>query len=129
MQDIPHAVSDLTPEWLSARLGRAVTGFHVTTLDGGVMSDTFKFGSITYRDPQDDAPKSAVVKIASSVPELRAFGMSAHIYNKELNFYRHLAHDVPIRAPMLYACGTDGSEESEFFYILEAVAEWPGVVV
>ena len=118
MQDIPHAASDLTPEWLSARLGCAVRGFHVTTLDGGVMSDTFKFGSITYRDPQDDAPKSAVVKIASSVPELRAFGMSAHIYNKELNFYRHLARDVPIRVPIFYACGTDGSEESEFFYIL-----------
>jgi len=118
MQEIPHTVSDLTPEWLSERLGRAVAGFQITELDGGVMSDTFKLGLISYRDPHSDAPTSLVVKIASSVPELRAFGMSVHIYNKELNFYRHLASNVPIRAPALYACGTDGSDESEFFYIL-----------
>jgi hypothetical protein len=48
-----------------------------------------------------------VVKIASSVPELRAFGMSVHIYNKELSFYLHLAGDVPIRAPRLYACSRE----------------------
>lgn len=118
MLDIPHAVSDLTPEWLSERLGCSVAGLHITALDGGVMSDTFKLGSITYRDPQADVPKSLVVKIASSVPELRTFGMAAHIYNKELNFYRHLAADVPVAIPVLYACGADGSDESEFFYIL-----------
>lgn len=118
MQDIPHSASDLTPQWLSARLGRIVTGFDITTLDGGVMSDTFKLGPIAYQDPQGEGPTSLVVKIASSVPELRAFGMSVHIYNKELNFYRYLAGDVPIGAPALYGCASDGSEESEFFYIL-----------
>jgi hypothetical protein len=118
MQDIPRAAGDLTPAWLSARLGCTVTGFDVTYLDGGVMSDTFKLGSIAYSDPPAGAPASLVVKIASSVPALRALGMSAHIYNKELNFYRYLARDLPIGAPRLYACDTDGSDESEFFYIL-----------
>jgi hypothetical protein len=118
MQDIPHAVGDLTPAWLSARLGYTVTGFDVTYLEGGVMSDTFKLGAIAYSDPPADAPASLVVKMATGVPDLRAFGMSVHIYNKELNFYRHLAGGLPVGAPRLYACGSDGSDESEFFYIL-----------
>jgi hypothetical protein len=55
VQAISRAASNLTPEWLSERLGRVVVGFDATTLDGGVMSDTLKLGSITYQDPQGDA--------------------------------------------------------------------------
>ena len=115
---IPRAMDDLTPAWLSSVLGSEVAGFGTAYLDGGVMSHAYKLTSITYRDAPADAPRSVVVKIASRVPELRAFGINSGLYNRELNFYRQLSRDLPIAVPRLYGCDADGSAGSEFFYIL-----------
>jgi hypothetical protein len=117
MPSISLSKADITPAWLSTVLGRTVVGFEVDFLEGGVLSDAYKLRGISYAGPADGAPSSLVVKIANKIKNLRNFGMMANAYNKELNFFRDLSADLPIRAPRLYGCGSDGSGGAEFFSI------------
>lgn len=118
MLAIPKTKDDLSIAWLSSVLNRTVTGFETQFLEGGVLSDAYKLTGITYAGGGADAPESLVVKIANQIKELRDFGMLANAYNKELRLYRDLSAELPVRAPKLYGCETDGSAGAEFFYIL-----------
>lgn len=118
MPTIPKSQDDLTPAWLSSVLNRSVAGFDIQFLEGGVLSDAYKLRDITYADGVTDVPASLVVKIANRVKELRDFGMLANAYNKELRLYGDLSAELPVRAPELYGCGTDGSVGAEFFYLV-----------
>ena len=115
---IPHDHNDLTPSWLSAVLGYQVISCDIGFLEGGVLSDAYKVRSISYQNAPADAPTALVIKIANKIKGLRDFGMMAHAYNKELNFFRDLSADVPITVPRLYGCDTDGSDGAEYFYIV-----------
>lgn len=114
----PRKMEDITNEWLSTVLGGTVTGYKTVFLEGGVLSDAFKLYAITYDDDAGRAPSSVVVKVANRVKELRDFALMGNAYNKELNFFQSLAKDVPINAPKVYGCFSDGSAGSEYFIIV-----------
>ncbi len=116
--DFPRKVDDLTNEWLSTVLGGTVTGYDIEFLEGGVLSDAFKLHAITYAGDAGDAPSSIVIKVANPIKERRDFALMGNAYNKELNFFKDLAKDVPIASPKLYGCFSDGSEGSEYFIIV-----------
>ena len=117
-EDFPRKVDDITNEWLSTVLGGTVTGYAAEYLEGGVLSDAFKLYAITYDGKSDVAPSSVVVKLASRVKDIRSFAVMGNAYTKELNFYQHLAKDVPINSPKVHGCFSDGSAGSEFFIIV-----------
>jgi hypothetical protein len=117
-EDFPRNADDITNEWLSKVLGGTVTGYETTFLEGAGLSDAFKLHPITYDGYDSDAPSSVVVKVASPNKNIREFALRGNAYSKELNFYKHLAMDVPINSPKVYGCFSDGSGRSEHFIIV-----------
>jgi hypothetical protein len=116
--DFPRTAEAITNAWLSHILGAPVAGFDTTFIEGGVLSDAFKLHDIRYEEPAPDAPGSVVVKLAQTEQERRDSATAGNAYLKELNFFRYLADEIPVRAPHVYAVHTDGSETSEYFVIV-----------
>ena len=48
--DFPRTIDALTPAWLSMVLGRTVTSYQITFLEGGVLSDAFKLSALNYAE-------------------------------------------------------------------------------
>ncbi len=114
---VPHTIEDVNAEWLSSILDNDVTGYEVTFLEGGVLSDAYKIHDIKYNNPADNAPSSLVLKIANVVEDRRAYALANRAYIKELRFFSQLADEVPLRTPHLYHIVDDGSPDAEFFVI------------
>ena len=114
----PATAGEITNDWLSGVLGARVTGFRTTFLEGGVLADAFKLHDITYASAAESAPPSVVVKVANSVQERREMAIAGGAYAKEVNFFAHLAPDVPIPSPRVYGVFTDGSAACETFMIV-----------
>jgi aminoglycoside phosphotransferase (APT) family kinase protein len=117
-EDFPRTVDAITPAWLSTVLGRTVTSYHTTFLEGGVLSDAFKLSALTYDGERGDAPSSVVIKLANRAPDLRGFAHMSHAYQKECLFFQQLAHEVPIQVPTVYGCWADGSANAEYFVLV-----------
>ena len=113
----PRNIDELSNEWLSESFGAEVTGYEISFLEGGVLSDAFKIHNIQY-SAEADAPSSAVIKLANVIDERRAVALSNNAYIKELRFFTDLADEVPMRTPIIYAIEEDGSVDAEFFVIL-----------
>lgn len=105
--DFPRTVDAIDNEWLSEVLGAEVTSFSTENLEGGVLSDAFRLHDIAYAGPTDGAPPSVVVKLPNAVPARRESAVASGAYAKELNFFRELACEVPIRTPTMYAVHSD----------------------
>ena len=116
--DFPRTVDAIHNEWLSEVLGAEITSFSTEYLEGGVLSDAFRLSDIAYAGPTDGAPPSVVVKLPSAVPARRESAVASGAYVKELNFFRELACDVPIRTPTLYAMDSDGSSDADNFILV-----------
>jgi len=114
----PTRVDEITPAWLSVVLGGPVRSFDATFLEGGVISDAFKLHGIIYDGDAAGLPSSVVVKVSNAVPERREFGVMVNAHVKELNFFRHLAAEVPLRSPRVYGSFADDSEGAENFIIV-----------
>ena len=114
----PTTAKEITNEWLSGVLGKPVTGFTTTFLEGGVLADAFKLQHITYAGDGGAGPESVVVKVPNAVQELREMAIGSGAYAKEANFYSNLASEVPLRAPTTYAVFTDGSDACGSFIIV-----------
>jgi hypothetical protein len=115
--DFPRDIAEVSGEFLSSVLGVPVEVLGVSMLEGGVLSDAYRVG-VRCSDLTASSPSSVVVKLPSSVKERRDFAVSVDAYTKELNFYRYLADEVPIRSPRIYGCRTEGAEEDGDFVIV-----------
>jgi len=105
--DIPETIDAISPNWLTAALRERwpeieVTGVTTEPIGVGVgqMSALARL-SLQHRGATD-APKNLVVKLHSSNPDVRALCQHYHFYEREANFYRRLAGDVPLRTPDVY---------------------------
>ncbi len=116
--DFPRSVDSITNAWLAEVLEAPVSGFKTKFLEGGVLSDAYRLHDITYDGLSVDAPRSVVVKLSQQQRERRESALAGNAYTKELNFFRHLAAEIPVRTPIIYGLFSDGSERSEFFMIV-----------
>jgi len=117
MRNFPREADDITSEWLSEIMRNKVLDFKIRLMEGGVLAHAFQVYDIEYHGTAPDAPPSIVVKVASSEKANRDFALISHAYKKEINFYRHLANDVPIRVPTVYACELDDDDNCEYFVL------------
>ena len=114
---IPKSITDVTNSWLSEILGGEITGFDVTFLEGGVLSDAFKIHSIRYAD-SSKLPTSVVLKITNAKEDQRAVAVNNKVYVREVRFFKELVDEVPLRTPIIYSVLDDGSDGCEFFSIV-----------
>ena len=102
-----HA-SDVTPEWLTAALGRAgalaqgagVHSFETAPIGTGQMADTTRF-TLTLDEP-GAGPASVVGKFASADDQSRGTGLALRAYEIEVRFYREVAARIGARVPAVY---------------------------
>ncbi|TRW79671.1 phosphotransferase [Mycolicibacterium sp. 018/SC-01/001] len=81
--------SDLTVGWLAAVLDRDVTGFSVTRIGTGQMSECYRV-QLDYPEG-GDGPDSVVLKVAAADPSSRQTGLAMGLYEREVRFYTDVA--------------------------------------
>ncbi|WP_063044353.1 phosphotransferase family protein [Nocardia pseudovaccinii] len=121
--DIPATPADVTPEWLSATLGKNGTEVVVSTV-GLVPVGTGQTGStyratVTYSANPSSLPTTFVIKLPSQDPEVR--GKVGIAYRSEHGFYSELAESARVPIPKVYHCDTAG-EGYDFVLVMEDLA-------
>lgn len=64
-----------------------------------------------------------VIKLHTDVPSMHELGLRYGHYESEISFYKHLADQVPVRTPELYAVDMD-REAERVLVIMESFADW-----
>ncbi len=124
--DIPESEDGITADWLRRAL-RSGTGKFVPPIDGvaheeigagvGMVGRILRC-RLTYGGGEGFAPSSVIVKLPSSDENTRRTALQLRLYQRECEFYRVLAPDVPVRSPSLMYEGFD-PDQHDFVLILE----------
>lgn len=107
MSDISIIFYDaVTPAWLTSVLRAGgvdaeVNDFTSKRIGTGQIGDSLRF-DLSYVRGGENAPKSIVGKFPSSSEVSRATGIALGNYEREVNFYRHLAKTALIATPRVY---------------------------
>jgi hypothetical protein len=96
---IPRTVDDLTPEWCSDALGRAITKVTPTPLGVGVglVGQLFR---LELDGP--DGASTVVAKMAAPTDEGRFVATVLNMYGREASFYEQLSPRTTIGHPMCF---------------------------
>ncbi|MEM6710420.1 MAG: phosphotransferase, partial [Pseudomonadota bacterium] len=115
-------LDEMTPAWLSERLGEAgrdavVSGVEWTQIGTGQIGRCYR-ATLEFSSRDPETPASLVVKLASVDPTSRATGVALRNYLREVRFYQHLTTTLSIRVPRCYYAAIEG-EGPEFTLLLE----------
>jgi len=116
MTTFPTAPAALTNEWLAAALGARVESFAVEPIGVGVglVCDLARVRV----EHDGDAPSTFIAKFPSTSEENRFVALVLNMYGRETRFYRELACDTPLSAPVCHAVEHDATAD-EFVLLLE----------
>jgi aminoglycoside/choline kinase family phosphotransferase len=123
-------LNDLDAAWFTTTLRNAgkladnvtVTSATLSALSAadGMMSQVMRC-TLTY-DGLTDAPKTIVVKGATSDAHRRFIAQVGNMYLREVRFYQHLAAEAPVRIPGGIFADID-PETADFVLVLEDVGQ------
>lgn len=116
--DAPEA---LTTDWLSAALGRPVTGVDITPVGTGQMCDSMRLTLAYGPEVADDAPPTVIAKLPAADETSRATALQLRNYENEVRFYQQLAPGLPIRTPHIHYADIDVTTAS-FVLLMEDMA-------
>lgn len=126
---IPRSADDVTPAWLTGALQAggvlppvaSVTGVHAEALSEGVGF----VGQVLRLTPSyqgaTSAPASIIAKLPTVEPGGRAIAAMYGLYERELQFYRHMASDISFRVPRCYY-GDGDAATVNYVLLLEDLA-------
>ncbi len=110
--------AEVTSEWLAAAIDRAgVDVRSVEPIGTGQMSQSHRVSFVE----RDGTEATVVVKLASEDPRSRATGVGMGAYEREISFYRHLAHRIGGPLPAFHLAEYDPAE-GWFTLVLEDIA-------
>lgn len=115
----PEAVD---ADWLTRVLeaggvDAVVKGFTAKAVGTGQIGDSVRF-TLEYARAGDNAPRSLVGKFPAAGDQSRATGVALGNYNREVNFYKHLAKTAGINTPRCYFVDIDEATH-EFVLMME----------
>ncbi|WP_328395086.1 phosphotransferase [Nocardia sp. NBC_00416] len=110
----PTAITDLTPEWLTAALAGHVTTVSTETVGTGQIGTVYRL-----RLTGDGVPEQVLAKLPAADPGTRA--LLAGAYRQEVRFYTEIAPTVAVRTPRCHHAETHG-DGAEFVLLLEDLA-------
>jgi len=102
----PTTPEAVTAAWLSAQLGKEVTGLEIEAFGEGSSI----IGQVTRA--------RFVIKFPSAAPENRGVAIHYNMYGREVDFYRDYAATIPVRVPRAWAVEFD-PESHDFVLVLE----------
>ncbi len=119
----PAQCDDITVDWLNANLPDArgqVTGVRVENLGAGVgiLGEVARL-HLTYADGAT-GPATMVAKCQSVAAENVFIATIMGFYRREVNFYRQIADQVPMRVPTPYIVAADPSG-APFVLVMEEI--------
>ncbi|MEJ2238881.1 MAG: hypothetical protein P8X82_11340 [Gemmatimonadales bacterium] len=68
-------------------------------------------------------PTQVVVKLHTAVPEMHAIALRYGHYESEVNFYRYLADEIPMRTPEVFVAGLE-PDTGHVAIIMESFNGW-----
>jgi Ecdysteroid kinase-like family len=110
----------MTIEWLSVVLGGEVAAVTATRIGDGLVGMNLRL-SITPADAAGGLPGRLVVKLPSPDPLSRMTGIALRNYEREVFFYRDLAHTVDIRVAACHRAEWTAAT-GDFVIVLEDLA-------
>lgn len=111
----------LTPQWLSAALGRPVSDVAVTPVGTGQMCDSVRLRLTYDGTPPPDAPGTVIAKLPAADPTSRATALALRSYEIEVRFYQELAPVLPVGTAKVHYADIDVATAS-FVLLLEDLA-------
>jgi hypothetical protein len=124
----PRIASELSLDWFNAatagQVGAPASDISVEPLDGG---DGF-YGSlhkVTASYANAEKPRAFVAKLSTQDPLASAAVNQINCYEREVNFYRHVADRIPVRVPECYFAEYDQAR-GESLLLLELIDGTPG---
>ncbi len=118
----PTSPEAITPAWLAEALGQeaaALRGFTVAKVGTGQMCDSFRL-ALEWADGVD-APATVVAKCPSHDEASRNIAKLTGTYVKEVSWYRELAADSGVAAPLCHYAEI-GDDDVDFVLILSDLA-------
>lgn len=121
---IPSGVGDITPEWLTNALRGADYHPTVTGVRAERIAHDSGFSSLLYRLhlTGDRVPATLIAKLPAQSEARGAMELLGG-YRRELAFYRHVAGQVPMDVPKVYAA-LGGEDGADFVLLMEDLADW-----
>jgi hypothetical protein len=110
----------MTHGWLSEVLAAEVSGVTADRIGDGLVGMNLRL-QVAYADAASTAPGRLVVKLPSPDPISRMTGVALRNYEREVFFYRDLAHTVDIRVAACHRAEWD-SASGDFVIVLEDLA-------
>ena len=107
MVPIPNNATEITAEWLSSaltaggRMGEAVVRsveIERFAEGTGIAADLFRL-TPSYVPGSRAGPGALIVKLPSSIPQMREVARSYGLYQREVRFYRDVASTISLRTP------------------------------
>lgn len=123
-EEFPRRISDVSTSWLTAALGETITAFDVENIGvgKGMMGDIYRL----HVSDASGRKRSVVAKFSAEREELRAAAKRAGIFEREVNFYRHLGPVLKCRIPECFGSWFDPTT-AEFAILMESIAADPTV--
>ena len=126
--DIPLMPSSITTEWLTQALqetepfgGATITNVGVTDIGEGTgIFGEIAMLSLTFAE-EGTAPTSLVVKMPCIEPENLMVAQALGIYERELNFFEHIAPSTSLRIPDCYF--SQMGEDGRFIILMEDLSD------
>lgn len=126
---IPHTGDDFTSDWLTAVLRECGTlsAGRVTGVEAQALSEGVGFVGQVFRltpayTAQEGAPSTIIAKIPSREPGALEVAAMYGMYERELQFYRHLANEITFRTPRCFY-GAGDAATVEYVLLLEDLGE------
>lgn len=109
-EEYPKHPDDITPEWLTYALRQAglLTHSHVKNIRKEILAkgkawlSTIVKIEVEYDSPDENAPTSFVTKLLSESRMFRESSYELKAFEREINFYKEVAVNIPIRLPKLF---------------------------
>jgi hypothetical protein len=113
MTQFPAHPDDITDDWWAAVLGRAPDRWHWEPIGTGQVGDSVRF-TLDFADGA--GPATLAGKFAAADPTSRGTAAMLGLYAKEVQFYRDLAPQLPVRTPQALVAEMAG--DGEHFILL-----------
>ncbi len=109
---------EITARWLSEVMNADISAVAHEPIGDGLVGLNLR---VALTSPDDDVPRSVVVKLPSLDETSRATGVGLRNYEREVKFYEHLASTVDIRVPACHH-GEWDEASGDFALVLEDMA-------
>ena len=124
MMDRIITADQVDAAWLTTQLRGAgvlregrVAAFTAQAVGNGMVGTSLRF-ALSYEGAEPGAPASLVGKFPALDATSQQSGAGLRLYEREVNFYRHIAPTVKIALPRVYASDFD-AETHNFFLLFE----------